>query len=132
MVGVVGIFPSEPLDHVARAWVTDRVVVRLAASECNRRLVACSSHRGVEVKRGRQREPRLTDPANHPRRTVCLRVAAEYLEIDERTVRARLDEGELFGFKSGKAYRIEVSELVAYREKCRSVFPEQPHNQHSR
>jgi hypothetical protein len=49
MVGVVGIFPSEPLDHVARAWVTDRVVVRLAASECNRRLVACSSHRGVEV-----------------------------------------------------------------------------------
>jgi hypothetical protein len=44
MVGVVGIFPSEPLDHVARAWVTDRAVVRLAASECNRRLVACPSH----------------------------------------------------------------------------------------
>ena len=71
----------------------------------------------------RRAEPRLVDPATHPRRTVCLRVAAEYLGIDERTVRARLDEGELYGFKSGKAYRIEVDELVAYREKCRGGVP---------
>jgi excisionase family DNA binding protein len=72
------------------------------------------------MKRGRRAETRLTDPATHPRRTVCLRVAAEYLEMDERTLKARIDEGVLSGFRSGKVYRIDVTEVVRYREQCSS------------
>lgn len=70
--------------------------------------------------RGRRSEPRIVDPETHPRRTVCLRVAAEYLEIDERTLKASIDDGGLEAFRLGKVYRIELAELVAYRDRRRS------------
>jgi excisionase family DNA binding protein len=66
------------------------------------------------MNRGRRSEPRIVDPATHPRRTVCLRVAAEYLEIDERTLQTRIDDGKLKAFRDGRVCRIEVVELVAY------------------
>jgi len=50
---------------------------------------------------------------------VGLRVAAEYLGIDERTVRARIDTGELAAWRDGKVYRIEMASLVKFREERR-------------
>jgi excisionase family DNA binding protein len=73
------------------------------------------------VRRGRRAEPRLTDPSTHPRRTVCLRVAAEYLEMDERTVQARIQDGKLQAFRDGKVCRIDVDSLVAYRDANREI-----------
>jgi hypothetical protein len=75
------------------------------------------------MKRGRRAETRLTDPATHPRRTVCLRVAADYLEMDERTLKNRIDVGELDAYRDGKVYRIAVATLVAYRRRGFSDDP---------
>lgn len=66
--------------------------------------------------RRRRSEPRIVDPSTHPRREVCLRVAADFLGVNERTVRARIESGALIAWRDGKIYRIAVSELVAYRD----------------
>jgi excisionase family DNA binding protein len=71
----------------------------------------------VTRRRVRRMEPRIVDPATHPRRAVCLQVAAEFLEVDARTVRARIESGELAAERDGKVYRIAVAALVAYRRR---------------
>lgn len=65
-------------------------------------------------KKSRSPEPRIVDPATHPKSSVCLSVAAEFLELDERTVRARIESGELKALRDGKVYRIALSDLMAY------------------
>lgn len=68
----------------------------------------------------RRREPRIENIANHPRRYVSLRVAAAYLELDERIVRRLLEAGALSYSVTGTGRRrIEVRELAAYEERCR-------------
>jgi excisionase family DNA binding protein len=64
---------------------------------------------------GRRAEPRIVDPATHPRKRVGLRVAALFLDVDERTMRARIETGEIPAWRDGRVYRIEVSDLVRYR-----------------
>ena len=63
-------------------------------------------------------EPRILDPATHSRRRVCLAVAADYLCISERTVKARIESGVLPAYRDGKVYRIDIADLLAY-DKCR-------------
>lgn len=66
---------------------------------------------------GRRREPRIIDPHTHPRREVSLTVAAAYLGMDPRSVRARLDDGTIPAWRDGKIYRISVAALQAYHER---------------
>jgi excisionase family DNA binding protein len=65
--------------------------------------------------RGRRAEPWITDPASHPRANVSLRVAAKFLGLHERTVRARIDEGRLKGWRDGNVYRVSLAGLVVYK-----------------
>jgi excisionase family DNA binding protein len=65
------------------------------------------------MKRSR-REPNIVDIHTDPREDVCLRVAAEWLGLDERTVRARIDEGRLQALQDGKVYRIRLDDLRDY------------------
>ena len=60
-------------------------------------------------------EPRIADPATHPKRYVCLLVAAEFLELDARTVRARIDDGAIDAVVNGKVYRVSVASLAAFK-----------------
>jgi excisionase family DNA binding protein len=67
----------------------------------------------------RRAEPRILDPATHPRRYVSLRVAAVYLELDEKTLRKLIDNDELPYSRFGDRRKIEVKELVAFEERQR-------------
>jgi excisionase family DNA binding protein len=73
------------------------------------------------MKGGRRKEPHIVDPLTHPRRSVCLRVAARYLGVDERTLRARVESGAIEARRDGKVYRIEVDDLVRYNERRAQV-----------
>jgi hypothetical protein len=68
---------------------------------------------------GRRAEPRIVDPKTHPRQKVGLRVAALYLEIDERTLKARVDEGLIECEIDGRVYRFSLTVLVAYKHRVR-------------
>ncbi|MGE3175908.1 MAG: helix-turn-helix domain-containing protein [Vicinamibacterales bacterium] len=61
--------------------------------------------------------PRIVDPLTHPQREVNLTVAAAFLGLNPRTVRARVDEGAIKGWRDGKVYRVDVADLRAYRER---------------
>jgi len=50
---------------------------------------------------------------------VCLAVAAEFLDMDERSLRARIEEGKLPVIRDGKVYRIAIVDLIAYTEERR-------------
>jgi excisionase family DNA binding protein len=63
---------------------------------------------------GRRREPRIIDLATHPRDQVSIQVAAEYLGLDVRTVKARMDDGEIDGHVDGRRWRIPLESLRAY------------------
>jgi excisionase family DNA binding protein len=65
-------------------------------------------------KGGRQLEPRIVDPATHKRQVVGLRVAADFLGLNERTVRARIEEGKLKAVHDGNVYLITLPDLMAY------------------
>lgn len=64
----------------------------------------------------RRADPRIVNIDTHPRPIVCLRVAAAFLHLDERTVRARIEDGRLPAVRDGKAYQIALSDLRAYHE----------------
>jgi excisionase family DNA binding protein len=72
--------------------------------------------------RRKSRSParRIVDPVTHPDRVVCLEVAAEFLGLDARTVRSRIESGELVALVDGKVYRIELGDLLAY-DRCRRM-----------
>jgi excisionase family DNA binding protein len=67
------------------------------------------------VSGGRTREQRIVDPATHPRSSVCLAVAAEFLGIDKRTLRKRIDLGQIAAWRDEKVYRINIADIVAYQ-----------------
>lgn len=62
----------------------------------------------------RQPEPRILDPATHPKRYVSLAVAADYLEVDRKTLGKYLEAGMLAFTVFGRRRKITVSELVAF------------------
>jgi hypothetical protein len=64
----------------------------------------------------RRPEPRIVDPITHPRKTVGLRVAAEYLDMDERTLCARIERGLLPAVHDGRVWSIKLSDVVHYDE----------------
>lgn len=68
------------------------------------------------MRSGRQREPRIHHLETHPRQAVCLRVAAIYLGLSERTLRARIEAGHLPAIRDGKVYRITVAALHHYQQ----------------
>lgn len=65
---------------------------------------------------GRRPEPRIVDIATHPRRAVCLAVAAEFLGLTYRTVLARIDAGALAATQDGRRYLVDTAELKRYAE----------------
>lgn len=67
------------------------------------------------MRHGRTPEPRIVDLASHPRAAVSLTVAAAYLGVDTRTVRARVETGELPALVDGKIYRINTEALHTFR-----------------
>lgn len=73
------------------------------------------------MKRPRRAEPRIIDPKSHPRSSVCLAVAADFLGIDERTLRARIEEGKLPVIRDGKIYRIALGDVIAYDKERRRL-----------
>lgn len=66
------------------------------------------------MKRGRAKEPSIADPLTHPKASVCLRVAAEFLGIDPRTLRTRIELGKFPAWRDEKVYRINLEDLIAY------------------
>jgi excisionase family DNA binding protein len=76
----------------------------------------------VNRRHARRAEPRIVDPATHPRSSVCLAVAAEFLGLDVRTVRARIENGSLPAYRDDKVYRIALADLLAY-DRCRREAP---------
>lgn len=64
---------------------------------------------------GRRPEPRIVDIDRHPRRAVCLAVAADWLGISWRTVAARIDVGELAAERDGRRWLVSIDSLKAYR-----------------
>ena len=66
----------------------------------------------------RRAEPRIVDPATHPRSEVGLTVAADFLKMSPRAVRARIEDGRLPAWHDEKVYAIAVTDLVTYRDRC--------------
>ena len=75
--------------------------------------------RAAPRRRGRRAEPSIQDPSTHPRTHVSLRVAAEFLGFNERTVAARTNEGKLRAERDGRVWRIAVMDLADYVERRR-------------
>jgi hypothetical protein len=73
------------------------------------------------VRKPRQREPRIVDPRTHPKSSVCLAVAAEFLGIDTRTLKTRIDLGKLPAWRDEKVYRINIDDLIAYDQERRKA-----------
>jgi excisionase family DNA binding protein len=96
--------------------VTDTAHKTLAASD---REDQRSAFTGVK-RRPRGAETRITDPTTHPRRYVSLVVAAEYLEVDRKTLGVWLLNRKLAFVTFGKRRKIEVSELVAFERRQRT------------
>lgn len=65
----------------------------------------------------RRAEPRIIDPATHPRRYASIRVAAVYLEVDEKTLRKFMDTGLLAFMQFGERRKIAISELVDFERR---------------
>lgn len=61
-----------------------------------------------------RRQQPLIDPSTDRRQTVNLKIAAQFLDMDPRTVRSRVDEGALEGWRDGKVYRVRVASIRAY------------------
>ena len=74
----------------------------------------------TSCRRVRRAEPRIVDPATHPRASVCLAVAAEWLGMDARSLLARIEDSRIPARRDGRIYRIDVSALVAYAARRRA------------
>jgi excisionase family DNA binding protein len=48
-------------------------------------------------------------------------VAAEFLGLNDRTLRARIESGELSAMRDGKVYRIALADLIAYDTRRRRL-----------
>ena len=70
------------------------------------------------MRRGKRAEPRIVDPATHPREWVSVTVAAEYLEEDPRAVSGLLDEGRIPFRQVGRRKKIRLADLLAFERSC--------------
>lgn len=70
---------------------------------------------------GRTPDPRIIDPSRHPRRFVSLSVAAGFLGLNERTVRAKIECGELPARVDGRVYKIPICELVVLKRQVQDT-----------
>lgn len=66
------------------------------------------------MKSGRQKDPRIVDPARHLRSSVSLVVAAEFLGMSTRALLARIEEGKLPARQDGRIWRIDLADIRAY------------------
>lgn len=73
----------------------------------------------------RRPQPCIVDLDADPRDSFGLRVVAEYLMLNERTVRARIEDGRLDAEIDGRVYRITKASLVAYRARLSTRAPQQ-------
>ena len=65
---------------------------------------------------GRRREALIVDPRTDARSHVGMRVAADFLGVDVRTLRTRINLGKFTGvWRDGKVVKIELAYLVAYK-----------------
>ena len=75
----------------------------------------------------RPREPRIVRLETHPRMSVSLTVAAEYLQLHEQTVRARIEDGSLAAIRDGRRYWITREALAHYEARRLSDFSDRRH-----
>lgn len=68
---------------------------------------------------GRRPEPRIVDLELHPRDSVSLIVAAEFLHIDPRTLVVRIEERKIAAWRDGRVWRINLSDLRDYVQRHR-------------
>jgi hypothetical protein len=69
------------------------------------------------MSRRRSAEPRIVDPATHPKRWVSLAVAADYLEVDRKTLNIYLLDQKLAYARFGRRRKIAVTELIAFEQR---------------
>lgn len=63
----------------------------------------------------RRPQPSIVDLESDPRLWFGLRVVADYLMLNERTVRARIEDGRLEAEIDGRVYRISKASLLLYK-----------------
>jgi hypothetical protein len=64
----------------------------------------------------RRSEPRIVDPATHPKRYVSVAVAAAWLEEDERWLRECIRQGLLEVSYRGRRIKIHIPDLLAFEQ----------------
>ena len=69
------------------------------------------------MKKSRRAQVRIVNIETDPRATVNLTVAASFLRLNERTVRARIEAGQLAAERDGKVYHIPLDALRVYRRR---------------
>jgi hypothetical protein len=70
---------------------------------------------------GRRPAPRIVDWLQHPTECVPLVVAAEFLQMNPRTLAARIEAGQLSAWRDGRVWRLRVTDLIVYRERHRTL-----------
>lgn len=65
-------------------------------------------------------QPPITNIETDTREAVCLRVAADFLGLDARSVKARLEDGRLAGWCDGR-WRVSVASLRRYDQERRRL-----------
>jgi hypothetical protein len=73
------------------------------------------------MKVARRPEPRIEDPATHPKRWVNFTVAAEFLEMDRRALNAYVDEGKVAAEFKGRRRKIHINEIVRFKAALRRL-----------
>lgn len=68
----------------------------------------------------RRPQPSIVDLESDPRAWFGLGVVADYLMLNERTVRARIEVGRLEAEVDGRVYRISKASLMAYCARLRA------------
>lgn len=71
----------------------------------------------------RKREPRIIDPAIHPRPLVNLAVAAAFLDVDRRALNHFIASGRIPAYASGRMRRVKVTDLVAFKAEQERPLP---------
>lgn len=73
--------------------------------------------------RSRRAEPRILDVLTDRRRYVGLRVTADYLNMDVRTLKKFLANKLLRAVPFGSRQRIEIKEIIAFEARQRAERP---------
>lgn len=71
----------------------------------------------------RRPEPRIVDPATHPKKWVNLTVAAEFLEMDRRALNLYIADGQAHAELKGRRLRMHVTEVARFKAWLRQQAP---------